>query len=205
MSMASNLPVGVFAGWNKVVQFINTKISPAVSWSGGVASASSGLLGSGDGSESTDQTSPGDRYGASEEVGKEIEKLEGKYFFAEDTTAGNEEAKLCLKKGPPGSWGICEDFEEYVRDFVAQEKDRVSSGSTGAKFKVQVFYAESDIMIGKGGQKYFEQCWKQDGVAEIIEFESKELPKTDHDSLLIDVKKGALGSIFQEVSRASKQ
>ena len=133
-----------------------------------------------------------------------IEKLQTKYFFAEDTTAGNEDAKLCLKKEGEGNWGACEDYEKYVLDLVQREKARKESNPDQAPLRIQSYFAESDIMIGKGGQKYFEHCWRQEGVdGSGVEFESIELPDTNHETSIVDLEKGALKLVFQEIKKAA--
>jgi hypothetical protein len=162
-----------------------------------VVSAVSGLFGD----PKEDPSPPGKTYGTSDEVGKEIERLRMEYFFAEDTTAANEEAMLLLKKDRSVGWGVCADYHECVRTLCSREQQRRQADSSVPKLVVRVFFAESDVMIGKGGQKYFDDCWKQDGVSDAINYESKELAGTDHDSALIDQEKGALKAIFGEVGR----
>ena len=150
------------------------------------------------GSEAKDSTTPGERYGTSEEVGAIIEDLKTKYFFAENTTAANQDALLCSKKCEPADWGVCWDYKQCVQTIVEQERSRESS-SVKSELRVAAYFAEADVMIGKGGRTYFEECWRQPGVDEHIQFQSKELPGTDHDSALIDLKKGALEGIFAEL------
>ena len=201
-NLASRIPTSMFNSWHSIVGFINQKIAPSVSWSGGVVSSVSGIFSSDSSSSSDDNLV--EKYGTAPKVAKEIERLVGKYFFeGEDVTGANEEAKLCLKKKGPGAWMICEDYQAHVESLTQQEKERVRSGSERPRLKVHAYFAESDVMIGKGGQKYFEQLWSQDGVSESIEYQSHELPGTNHDSVLIDHKKGALKTIFEEVKRPS--
>ena len=203
MNMASALPDGMFNSWNKLNKFIGTNVAPGLSWSAGIVASVSGVFQTGPSNNDSGQTSPGERYGTSEELGKAIENLRTKYYFAEDTTAANEEARLCLKKGGSGTWGVCESLETYVQNLVKQEEQRRRSELAQPKLRVQVYFASSDIMIGKKGQEYFEQSWKKDEVIERMHFESKELPGTDHDSALLDLKKGALESVFEDVRNAN--
>lgn len=197
----SKLPVGMFSSWNSVAGFIQQRIAPSVAWSGGIISSVSGML-----NTSTDEgkNTPGKRYGTSEEVGKEIERLLVKYLFSEDTTAGNEEAKLCLKKDKDVSWGACENYEDYMTSLCTQEREKMSAGDSMQKLKVQAFFAASDMMIGKGGQEYFDQLWKQGNDSGVIDFESKELPETDHDSALLDQDAGAMERIFEQIAAGDK-
>ena len=196
-NMMSKLPVGVFGAWNNVVGFIQQQVAPSVAWSGGLVTAVSGMF-----KTSTEETSTaGERYGTSEEVGNEIQRLQTKYFFSEDTTAANEEAKLCLKKGDSVTWGICDNYEEYVRSLCAQEREMRSKDPSLPKLKLRAYFASSDVMIGKGGHQYFDKCWGQDGVSDVVDFESKELPGTDHDSVLIDHDIGGIKDIFAEIGQ----
>lgn len=195
MNLASKVPNGILDSWNGVMKFINRRIAPSIMWSGGVISTVSSLFKSKD--EDSDSTSLADRYGRSEEYGKEVDELMGSYYFQEDTTAGNEDAKLCLKKEGTGCWGVCEDYEEYVRSLVQKESERRPDEP---KLDIRVYYAESDMLIGKMGQEYFERCWQQVDLAGSISYRSKELPGTNHDSTVLDFNKGAAKEIFDEIA-----
>lgn len=198
MNMLSKVPSPWFDSWNKVQNFVAKNIIPATSWSGGVVSTMADLIHpSADGSDGGDETSA-ERYGTTKELAKEIDKLRERFRVAEDTSAANEDAKLCIKKAGPGNWGACEDYEQYVRDLV--ERWRAGAAAT-SKLRVRVFYAESDMMIGKGGQAYLEKCWRQPGVEEVIDFKSEEFPNTSHDTVIIDTKKGALRRVFEEIKK----
>lgn len=201
MNLLAKIPDSWFNSWNQVNRFINTRIAPTVSWSGGISSSVVNLFQAEPGSSDSGETSVGEKYGVSEEVGKHIEKLQSKYFLAEDTTAANDEALLCLKKGGTGNWGACEDYKEYVGSLAKRERERRSSDQNRSKLQVEVYFAESDIMIGKGGQEYFEQCWQQDGVADAIDFEATELPGINHETAIMDLKKGGLKPAFEHVAR----
>ena len=148
---------------------------------------------------SQDLTNLGEKYGTSDKVALQIDKLKVKYFFEEDLTGASEEVKLCLKKHGSGNCGVCEDFEEYVSDLAKQEDVRRKPDLAQPKLRVHAFFAESDMMIGKVGQKYFVQCWTQDGIGDSLDYESKELSGTNHDSVLEDRRLGALKSVFEEI------
>lgn len=139
-----------------------------------------------------------DKYGTTEELGKEIERLKMFYIFQEDTTGVNEDARLCLKKGGPGLWGACEDYAECIRNFIKPEQDRAQSRPNQVRLKIHAYFASSDVMIGKHGQEYFEQIWRQPGVEDFVDFESTTLDKTNHDSVVLDPKNGALESVFKQ-------
>ncbi len=194
---ASKLPISMIDSWNSVGKFVQTQIAPSISWSGGAFTAVSGLFST----KTDDALTPGRRYGTTDEVGKEMEKLQVKYFFEEDTTAANEEAKMCLKKDGLVAWDVCDNYETYVRTLCTRETEMRRTRTDEPRLKVQVYYAESDVMIGKGGQSYFDECWSQSMVAGAVDYSSKELPGTDHDSALIDQEKGAIRHIFAEIGK----
>lgn len=197
MSLVSKIPNSMLNSFGNVTRFINQRIAPAASWSGGILSSVSGLFQAGPGESGS--TDLGEKYGTSEEVALQIDKLKVKYLFEEDLTGASEEVKLCLKKYGSGNWGVCEDFEKYVPDLAKQEEERRNPDSAQPKLRVRAFFAESDMMIGKAGQKYFDQCWMQNGINNSLDYESKELPETNHDSLLEDHRLGPLKSVFEEV------
>lgn len=200
MNLASKVPVPILDSWHNVMRFVAQKVQPAVAWSGGVTTAVTGLFGSSDDSESDAALVA--KFGTSAEVGRKIEKIATKYCFAEDMRAGTEEAKLCLRKGGPDSWMICDDYKNYVHSLAQKEKDAASSDPAHHKLKIRVFYAESDIMIAEGGKKYFDECWKVPDVLEQVNFESETLPGTDHETASVDVDKGAVRTIFEEIKAA---
>jgi hypothetical protein len=202
MNLASKLPVTLIDTWHSVVGFVAQKVQPAVAWSGGVTSAVSGIFQTSNDSSQTDAAALAKKYGTSEDVATLIEKLATKYLFAEDTRGGTEEAKLCLKKGGPDSWLICEDYKQYVQDLLTMEKEGLSTSTARPTLKMRVFYAESDMMIGEGGKEYFEECWKQPDVSEHVGFESHTIPGTNHETLLMDFEKGPLQSVFDEIRSA---
>lgn len=122
----------------------------------------------------------------------------------------NEEALLCLKKG--GNWGACDDYRAYVAELVVQEKERTaeaashSESTQGApeKLKVRAFFSATDIMIGEGGQKYFEDCWQKEGVKDAVDFQSIAVPDTNHDSI-ISPRKAAWVQILADLGGALRR
>lgn len=193
----SKLPTVMLSSWSSIVGFINQRVAPTASWSGGIFSDVSNLFQAESQATSTDML---DKYG-DEETGKEIEKLQSKYMFAESMTGGNDEARLCLKSNGEGLMGVCENYERYVTVLSEQEeKRRGRRGHAATLLKVSIHFAGSDIMIGKGGKDYFEKCWTQAGVEEAIDVSSTEYAGTNHDSVLVDFKRGALRGIFETVA-----
>lgn len=195
-NVVSKLPIGMLDSWNTLGKFIHTQIAPSISWSGGLFSSMAGAF-----SKTEEVQAPDQRFDTTPEVGRIMEKLLRKWFFAEDTTAANEEAKLCLKKDGSVDWNACDDYEAYVRMLCSQEKALRESNEDQTKLKVRAFFAESDVMIGEGGQTYFDKGWTQSIVSEVIDYDSMKLAGTDHDSALADKEKGSLKQIFAEIGR----
>ena len=56
-----------------------------------------------------------DGYGMPLELKEELDKAIFKYAFAENSTGGNDEARLCLKSVSGTSWDVCDNYEECVK------------------------------------------------------------------------------------------
>ncbi|KAK6434817.1 hypothetical protein LTR95_009000 [Oleoguttula sp. CCFEE 5521] len=203
-NIASHIPTSMVDSWSTVAGFINTKIMPATSWSGGALSASASFLtspfGTNAGDSASSSTTPEERYGVDKETAKCIADLSMKYMSAESILGANEEAKLCLRKCEDADWGDAADYASCITKIGERE------GELGdqAKLKVDGFFAGSDVMIGKQGQEFFEKCWRSDEVARHVDFESRTYEKADHDSLILDYKKGALRDVFRKVAELGK-
>ncbi|THZ60110.1 hypothetical protein D6C85_09871 [Aureobasidium pullulans] len=64
---------------------------------------------------------------------------------------------------------------------------------------IRAYFAASDQIIGKGGQVYFEDCWKKGNDAQgQVDFAAEGVDDTDHDSITL-VEKNCLGEIFREI------
>ncbi|KAG9529475.1 hypothetical protein KCU93_g3523, partial [Aureobasidium melanogenum] len=68
------------------------------------------------------------------------------------------------------------------------------------KLTFHVYFSSSDVMIGKGGQQYFESCWKAANTSGEIDFVAKTVPDSDHDSIIL-AEKGCIEEVFMEVKR----
>lgn len=206
MTWASKLPCGMLDSWSGLMKFINNQVAPSISWSGGAIFSVSSIF---QPTSTQDQSDASDSamaklLGTTNEIAKGAEKLQGKYYFAEDTTAANEDAKLCLKMGGQQLWGTCEDYPEFFRLLVEKEKERKQANPNNPGLTFRTFYAGSDIMIGKGGQKYFEDCWSQEGMPGPIDYKSIELSERNHETVMIHGDGSALPSIFADIARLSQ-
>nr|POE90241.1 hypothetical protein CFP56_20708 [Quercus suber] len=199
------LPSNVLSAWDPLTRFINQRIMPLTNWSGNLLEGSNRSPSSSGGQDVNGEAMiVEERYGVDEKVAKDIEKGMMRFLLTEDTSAVNQEVLLCLKKGGEECWGVAEDYEQFVQRVMEKENEVRRSCHTLARLTVKVWFAESDVMSGKGGQDYFEACWKQSGVEEMVDFESVVLAGTNHDSIIIDHKKGALRSVFELVAGRSE-
>ena len=202
-SLASKLPASVIDYLSPLQGFIVSKIAPTLSFSGGLFSTTAALVGGPKDVDSSIQAGSledaAEKYGVDVETAKILGSLAVKFNLAEDTTGANEEAKLCLMKGGKANWGALADYESCFQSIVTGETSRVRAGEV--KLRMEAAFASSDVIIGKGGQEYFEKCWTREGVSGGVDFESRMCEGTDHDGVLIDFHKGALKGFFESVAR----
>lgn len=210
MQIAQMIPKQAFAVWNQVPRFL-LKASPAIESSGAVFSRMQDMLSSGPSSSSKeehDRLRMQNEYDMPKEVQIELEKCVSRSVFGEKTVGANAEALQCLRKGPMSIWGKCDDYVEFVREFAEMERSKIQEQSQiqdaegKKKLKVQAYFAESDIMVGKKGQTYFEDCWKgsEDGFQDVFDFETMTIHGASHDSLCTSL--DILETIFQEAKRS---
>lgn len=121
-------------------------------------------------------------------------------------TGANEEAKLCLRKCDDADWGEAVDYPKCIHKIAVNETspDGGSHETNAAKLSVDAFFSGADNMIAKRGQRYFEQCWQSDEVKKTIDFTTRTFPKASHNSILNDVKKGALKVVFEKIAKLGK-
>lgn len=188
MKMAQTLPASVFGVWHHIPKVVSAggaafgKISKLLP-------SSSGLSSAGTPSEERNRQTLESEYGLSLELQKELEPQTMKTILSENTVGADSEALICLKKGPAGLWGECDDYALYVKKLAELERGRrpEDGGGDRRKLRVTAYFAETDAMIGKKGQSYVEECWKGSGENEfqdVLEFTTTTIKETDHDSVV---------------------
>ena len=189
------LPTPAFSIWNRIPEFINTKVKAPLALSGAAFAQARKLPSifrhsNNESAEEVNRRKIEEVYGHSRDMQAELDKLFPKLMFDESTVGANSEALLCLKKGPPGFWGVCEDYSEFAKSFADQERSR----NERVRVKVRTYFAEKDFMSGIQGQKYFEDCWR--GTEDSLDFKASTIKFTDHDSILRSVE--VLERVFLE-------
>ncbi|GAM89996.1 hypothetical protein ANO11243_080360 [Dothideomycetidae sp. 11243] len=210
--IASKLPGGMLDSFAGLATFMNTKVMPSASWSGGIISSSVSLLSRiistdvPEAAAAANSTTEYEQYGFDDETAKLIKKTALKFQFAESVAGANEEVKFCLRKGDVVDWGLATDYKVCIDKIASNEAEHHTQTShSGARLCVQACFAESDIMIADRGQKYFEDCWRSETVGSHVDFETRTLPGTDHDSIIGDLKKGAMRSVFERIAQLGKE
>jgi hypothetical protein len=188
--IARFIPTKAFSCWNQIPRFFVT--NTVVASSGAViGSIKDNLSSSNNDISERKRIHIEQEYGMAREVQIELERYTTRYLHTENTFGANAEVLLCLRKGVP--WGKCDDYTQCVRD-LAEIEGRRRGESTSEKLKVRAYFAESDIMIGKTGQSYFEKCFMR--FDDVLHFDSTTVPDETHDSLCISPQ--VLARIFQD-------
>jgi hypothetical protein len=199
MQLAQFIPTKAFGVWNQIPRFFLFKVSPVMESSGAVVSRIRDIFSCASGRSSPSKEDQNrlriqEEYGMAKEVQIELEKWALQFLFEEKTVGANAEALQCLRKGgkdPEGTWGKCDDYAEFVREFAEVERRKISESlqrqdaGEERRLKVQAYFAESDTMVGKKGQTYFEECWKgkDNDFQDVLHFETSTVLGENHESL----------------------
>ncbi|MCJ1338675.1 hypothetical protein MMC09_003964 [Bachmanniomyces sp. S44760] len=192
MTLSNIFPKGAISSFGSVSKFVSTNVMPVATFSGGI-------LNSVMRSKSKDSASkPSDP--ETDAFNSATISLVMKYLFAENVEGGGQEALLCLKRGSKNLWGTWEDYDELVPMLAKQETDLISKHRPGTaeKLKVQAYFAENDMMIGKKGSAWFDECWKITNISECISYTSKTVPDSTHDDIL-ELDQGIMNEVFEQV------
>lgn len=199
------LPDVALSSWDSIIGTAVTWGPPTLQFSSGVLGKAGSLFQSASCVECEDEGSKKaeeerkckEAFGFGTDVKKELEAVALKFTFAESMKGGNDEARFCLRSVAGLDWDRCEDYPVFVREL--KQTWGKTSREGGAKLKLSVFYCQGeDIMIGKKGRKYFEECWEKENVGEGIEVVMSEEKGTDHDSIT-EPDKGVMKKMFDMV------
>lgn len=196
MQMLQYIPTPAFSIWHRIPRFFVVDAAPVLTTSGTVLNKATSLFSSSVGTDVQELTTLeknrqrlADEYDFPRDLQMELSIIITKKIFEEKTVGANSEALQCLRKGQGWSWGECEDYGVLVETLVSAERERRQSNPDwrdSMRLKVRAYFAETDIMIGAGGQKYFEEIWgsKDKAFDDVLDFESVTVPGTDHDSVM---------------------
>jgi hypothetical protein len=108
---------------------------------------------------------------------------------------------LCMQKEGK-DWGVYSSLPSAIASLRNTYASQSFESWATSTLTFRAYFAASDALIGQGGQRYFEQCWKE-GNAEAegkVRFEAKVVEGTDHDSIVL-TEKGVIGDVFREVKK----
>lgn len=237
LSIASQLPSALINSFDSIVRFVNSTVVPTVHFSGVISGAVSAPFSKTCRDNPTDSKARFQKHERDDlcreycgvsaaEVAAQSEVLM-RCVFSESIRGSNHEVLLLLRKDVAGSWGPCDNYESYADALEAklqehyQHAEREEGGPTSApaataalnasatqyRFVLKVFWAESDKLIGKKGEEYFNKCFQRftwDGQSSNGEhkscllYESEVVPDTDHDTLILP-QNGALPKILGDI------
>lgn len=195
MTLASGLPEGMVGAFDKVAGFFNRNLAPVTGFSGAASDAISGLIPSLQGKSL--YIAPG----VDVKLAEFEEKLWGPLIakvYSENTQGLGQDAVLLLKRqGHDDFWGEWRDYDKYV-PLLAEKERSLRSGDV--KLRVDVFFSESDSMIGTGnGPKWFDHCWREEQRGGGIDYTSCVIPKAEHDTI-VSLRFGIHERIFREIA-----
>ncbi|KZF22466.1 hypothetical protein L228DRAFT_248161 [Xylona heveae TC161] len=232
LSISSYMPSKVIGSFDSVVRFVASKIVPTVQFSSGISTAvsapfaaSSGHSGGTEGQNTRVSKHLRDDLchefrGVSAAEATAQSEVVMKALFSEDTSGANHESLLLLKKSVAGPWGACESYEDYPGKLDAKLREYFHGrqhSDVGApvipqapqRLTLKVFWAETDLLIGKKGSAYFDACFKKFILEElgsgadnsVLLYESETISKTSHDTVIFP-QYGALPEMIEDILRA---
>ena len=137
------------------------------------------------------------------------------YVFEENINGANQEAMLCLRRGfreDQTAWSLFEDYDEGVRKIADSETNRTAILTQTEpelqhqrqKLKVRAYFADEDSMVGPQGAQWFEKCWQQQGVSKAVDYESKTVPDSGHDTI-VESEKGIVAEVFNAIVQSFEE
>lgn len=205
MGISSMLPAPVINHFSSVLSFVNQFVAPSIAFSSGAVNSASGMLASSSPESAARRDGRKPKHerddlcreyrgvSAAETAARTDESM--RRMWKEDITGANGEALLSLKKPQAGSWGVCDNYQTCPRDLetrttehLSQQNRESNTGSSTAEeqpvLRIRVFWAATDMMVGKKGEDYFDRCFK-DYCTEHhrVTYQSETVEETDHETL----------------------
>ncbi|MCJ1430709.1 hypothetical protein MMC27_000059 [Xylographa pallens] len=210
LTALSLVPDGMLNKWPSIAKFMNTNVAPMFMFSGQVVNSITESMLPGAQLEAPGQE---DYDPELRMMFRDLERLVTKVFlegstidpFPENISGGADEAILTLKRGDKWTWGLFADTDEAVSMVVSQERGLASvanssqNGLRQEKLRIAVFFAESDIMIGKKGQEWFNQCWQSQDISDVIFYTSETVPHSSHETIC-GPEQGIFATLFKDIA-----
>ncbi|KAI8955808.1 hypothetical protein F4801DRAFT_574009 [Xylaria longipes] len=194
LKLAGLMPNALVGNFDRLVQFVHSSLGMAFQFSDLVGSMPSL-------SRRSDFLAPGanpDDVALEESLFPELISQ----FQKGDLRGLGKDALLLLKRDEnPGCWGSWNDYDTLVPSLAQAERElRIGDSGNISPLQVDVFFAESDHMIGTTtAPAWFNDCWRPEQRGDFINYSSVTIPKTTHDTIL-DLRYGVIERIFQAIS-----
>lgn len=205
MATVGMLPPSWIGKWHHIAKFINNNVAPAFVASGlPITKSSKALVNSMSESKATAADAAHTEH--EEQLWKKAsESVMTKFIFAEEVGGASHEALLCLQKCGV-KWGEWNTADEAVSRIAMNEKPRLEdqAGVAQRKLKIQIFFAEDDELVGKGGQVYLENSFTTSDAKQYLDFHSEVVPGTDHGGVLA-ASRGAIGKVMREIGTLTNE
>ncbi|MCJ1381608.1 hypothetical protein MMC17_004719 [Xylographa soralifera] len=202
LTALSLVPEGMLSKWPSIAKFMNTKVAPMFMFSGQIVNS---ITRSTLPDAQLESPGQGDYDPELKIIFPELERLVPKLFMEENMSGGADEAFFSLKRGDKWTWGLFADIDEAVSMVVSQERglvlaaDSSQNGFRQEKLRIEVFFAESDLMIGKKGQEWFSQCWQSQNITDVISYTDEMVPNSSHETIG-GPEQGRLARLFEEIA-----
>ncbi|KAK2629427.1 hypothetical protein QTJ16_000247 [Diplocarpon rosae] len=208
LKAAALIPNKALDYWNNLAGSIVTKGAPAINFSAGALTATTNML---RGCRSSENSKYADgqrerdckeRFGIGQDVKAALLAMANSLFWEEETSGGNDEARLCLKSVPGTSWDRCEVYPTFVRNLNFDWEKRANQ--YGRKLRIKIVFGEgADLMVGHKGMKYFMNCFEPEKLGNGIEVEQWTQMGADHDTV-IDPSFDSMKQLYDRVKEGWK-
>ena len=207
LATVGKLPQSWIGKWHHIAKFINNTVAPVIVASGlPITKSSNASITSISESKAVATDAA---HAAQEEMlwKKASESIITHFIFAEEVEGASQEVLLCLQKCNI-KWGDWHTLEEAISRIATNEKLKLCQEDQGVvkqrKLKIQIFFAEDDELVGKGGQAYLENCFASANDKQYLDFHSEVVLGTDHGEVLT-VSKGAIEKVMSEIGTLSNE
>ncbi len=193
LSIVQSLPASVIGRTDKLASLLVKRIGPVL---GVCFGASQALVAKITPASSTQESEDVAREGA--EFEEEIWPKIIESVYAEGVQGVSSDAVLFMRKanGTAG-WSDWGDYDVLVPRLAEHLR------TAGKRLSVDVFYAESDYMIGDGGSKgpkWFDKCWDSQNCGDVIDYRATTVKGADHDGIW-NLKWGAVQEVFERIGQ----
>ncbi|CAF3615085.1 unnamed protein product [Fusarium graminearum] len=187
MSLVKALPVGMMAQADKAIGFFNNTLGPAFTSSVGFSQLFT---------TPTPPSPTGDSEFARFE--ESLEPSLFKYVHAESIEGFSDESLFLMQKvnGISG-FGDWLDYDDLVPKLASALR------GSGRQLTIDVFYAESDSMIGApgtAGPEWMNACWTREHAGDTINYNVKTIKKADHNTVW-SIRRGVPEEVFKKLSQ----